>query len=155
MAKQIETKDVRDIPAHYVALASYEPHGHGKKGGQWYQRLYKAWAAKQLGGIRVILGGKRAQIFVDPAEVESLIERWSQLEQQAPVTHSQQPRLVGDRQIESAILALCEINNGITLMQATLERLTQAVESIVTQPAAKACEPADEFQQFSSNGFHS
>ena len=42
-----------------------------------------------------------------------------------------------DRRIESAVIALCEINNGITLMQATLERLTAAVESIATQPKAE------------------
>ena len=37
-------------------------------------------------------------------------------------------------QYEAAVVALCEINNGITLMQVTLERLTTAVESIATQP---------------------
>lgn len=37
-------------------------------------------------------------------------------------------------QCEAAVVALCEINNGIALMQATLERLTLAVESIATQP---------------------
>lgn len=40
-------------------------------------------------------------------------------------------------QIEAAVIALCEINNGITLMQATLERLTAAVESMATQPKAR------------------
>jgi len=41
---------------------------------------------------------------------------------------------VAAHQHEAAVVALCEINNGITLMQATLERLTTAVESIATQP---------------------
>ena len=58
-------------------------------------------------------------------------------------------------QHEAAVIALCEINNGITLMQVTLERLTAAVESIATQPKYEehlrreihaACE--------TSNGFH-
>jgi hypothetical protein len=145
MARQTETKDVRDIPLGYVPLASFEPHGHGKKGGQWYQRLYKAWAAKQLGGIRVILGGKRAQIFVNPVEVESLVEQWTKLDQQVPAASQPQSRLITDRQLESAIIAICEINNGITCMQATLERLTQAVESIATQPKK------DEFSDFVSH----
>ncbi len=35
---------------------------------------------------------------------------------------------------ECAVRALCEINNGISLMLSTLERLTTAVESIATQP---------------------
>ena len=39
---------------------------------------------------------------------------------------------------EAAIVALCEINNGISLIHATLERLTAAVESIATQPKADA-----------------
>ena len=145
MARQTETKDVRDIPLNYVPLASYEPHGHGKKGGQWYQRLYKAWAAKQLGGIRVILGGKRGQIFVDPVEVESLVDQWTKLDQQVPAASQPQSRLITDRQVESAIIALCEINNGITCMQATLERLANAVESIATQPKK------DEFSDFVSH----
>ena len=54
-------------------------------------------------------------------------------------------------QIELAVVALCEINNGITLMQATLERLAQAVESIATQPNAPEQEPLSAYQ---SNGFH-
>jgi hypothetical protein len=41
-----------------------------------------------------------------------------------------------DRRLEGAVVALCEINNGISFMQATLERLTAAVESIATQPKA-------------------
>lgn len=39
---------------------------------------------------------------------------------------------------EAAVVALCEINNGITLMQATLERLTAAVESIATNPRTES-----------------
>lgn len=64
-------------------------------------------------------------------------------------------RVVSAAQMEAAVIALCEINNGITLMHATLERLTAAVENIATQPdyaasmrreITAACE--------SSNGFH-
>ena len=40
-------------------------------------------------------------------------------------------------QNEAAVVALCEINNGISLIHATLERLTAAVESIATQPKAE------------------
>jgi len=54
-------------------------------------------------------------------------------------------------QLEAAVIALCEINNGITLMQATLERLTSAVESIATQPKTAQQEV---LAPMSSNGFH-
>ena len=52
-------------------------------------------------------------------------------------------------QNEAAVIALCEINNGISLIHATLERLTAAVESIATQPKR---EPLEEFAN--DNGFH-
>jgi hypothetical protein len=38
---------------------------------------------------------------------------------------------------EAAVIALCEINNGITLMQATLERLAAAVEKVAQHPLAR------------------
>ena len=44
------------------------------------------------------------------------------------------PSVASSSQIEAAVIALCEINNGITLMHGVLERLTAAVESIATQP---------------------
>jgi hypothetical protein len=40
-------------------------------------------------------------------------------------------------QHEAAVIALCEINNGIILMQATLERLAEAVEKIAKHPLAR------------------
>jgi len=43
-------------------------------------------------------------------------------------------RDVSPAQLEAAVVALCEINNGISLVLATLERLTSAVESITKQP---------------------
>lgn len=52
-------------------------------------------------------------------------------------------------QNEAAVIALCEINNGISLIHATLERLTAAVESIATQPKR---DPLEEFAN--DNGFH-
>lgn len=54
-------------------------------------------------------------------------------------------------QAEAAVIALCEINNGITLMQATLERLTLAVESIATQPKTAHDRLVATAE---SNGFH-
>ena len=61
--------------------------------------------------------------------------------------------LAEDSRIEAAVIALCEINNGITLMQATLERLTAAVENIATQPKT----PHQELMASigtNGNGFH-
>ena len=58
---------------------------------------------------------------------------------------------IAAHQYEAAVVAICEINNGITLMQATLERLASAVESMATQPKT----PQQELlATMSSNGFH-
>lgn len=53
--------------------------------------------------------------------------------------------------IEAATVVLCEIDKGITLMNATLERLTAAVELIATQPKTAQQELVSTFE---SNGFH-
>ena len=60
-------------------------------------------------------------------------------------------QLLDKSQAESAVIALCEIKNGITLIQATLERLTLAVEIMATQPQT----PHDRLvATVESNGFH-
>jgi hypothetical protein len=152
MAKQTETNDVREIPPDYVPLASYEPHGHGKKGGQWYQRLYKAWAAKQLGGMRVILGGKRAQIFVNPLEVQGLIEQWTHEDHHSAAATNCQTRLIGDRQAESVCESLADIASGLGHVVTLLDRIAAAAESIATQPKT----PQQELLHLmNGNGFHS
>ena len=54
---------------------------------------------------------------------------------------------------EAAVIALCEINNGITLMLPVLERIATAVESIATQPKT----PHQELMAAigtNGNGFH-
>lgn len=64
-------------------------------------------------------------------------------------------RVVSPAQLEAAVAALCEINNGITLMQATLERLTAAVENIATQPDYAASLRRDiAATSETGNGFH-
>jgi hypothetical protein len=64
--------------------------------------------------------------------------------------HSSQQ--TGDLFPDAAITALVRIDNGISLMQATLDRLATAVESIATQPRT----PQQELlHAISSNGFDS
>ena len=63
---------------------------------------------------------------------------------------------IDKRHAEAAVIALCEINNGITLMQATLERLALAVESIATQPRQAEQQMRREIMAACEtvNGFH-
>ncbi len=68
-----------------------------------------------------------------------------------PVTNTPAVAGIDRRQLEAAVIALCEINNGISLMHVTLERLTAAVESIATQPKSAQQEL---LATISSNGFH-
>ena len=68
-----------------------------------------------------------------------------------PVTNTPAAAGIDKRHVEAAVVALCEINNGISLMHVTLERLTAAVESIATQPKAAQQEL---LSTISSNGFH-
>ncbi len=68
-------------------------------------------------------------VWVDAEAAREVLAGDKQKPKKAPTDH-----LMPAGQNEAAVIALCEINNGISLLCETLERLTAAVESIATQP---------------------
>ncbi len=70
--------------------------------------------------------------FIHSEDLARVTKEWESLPQHTP--ERDQFTASGDSRTEAAVVALCEINNGISLVLATLERLTSAVESIATQP---------------------
>jgi hypothetical protein len=143
-ATQRVTSDKSDIPAHYVQLSSYGCNARDKPATPEYQTLHGAWTAKKLGGWKLMATptDQRGPIYVDPKEAEqvlSVIHRQHKIhailpEKERTAANPSGIELAVIERIEVAVIALCDINNGITLMQATLERLATAVESIATKP---------------------
>lgn len=165
---QSVTSKKSDIPSHYIAISSYGCHkgNTDKKASEEYKSLYRAWCDERIGGIKFMhtVHDKRGQIFVDPSDADRVISE-SARPKTKPVTSAQagserslqfRANGVTAGQVEAAVVALCEINNGITLMHATLERLATAVESMATQPLAGEQEvmASASGSTFSSNGFH-
>lgn len=153
--------------AEYVILGTNEPVPDGCVcfGQKWpsntehsrdRERLKRAIADGKLGDVyrRVRSNGDtNGPVYVNEARALAYLRDYDESRSRAG---SQKKGKAGCNvdalQVEDAITALCEINNGITLMQATLERLTVAVESIATQPKT----PQQELMHtFSTNGFDS
>lgn len=132
--------DESEVPADYLPLTSLEA-------GEPTLRRYISKLCER-GDVRRFRCGRR--MFVHKDHIESARRR--HLDKQAADAASDKPQatIVSDH-TEAAVIALCEINNGITLMQATLERLTAAVELIATQPKTAQQELLSTFE---SNGFH-
>jgi hypothetical protein len=159
---QSVTSNRSDIPVHYIPISSYGCHkgNTDKKASEEYKLLYRAWCDEEIGGIKFMANphDKRGKIFVDPADAGRLIDamrrpkRPPSVEARNAAASVERSATVGQSQIESALIALCEINNGLTLMQATLERLATAAESIATQPKTTQQEL---LHSMDSNGFYS
>jgi hypothetical protein len=129
--------DIRDIPSDAVPLVSYGGRKVGK-GGSWeYENLHRLCKAGELRHWK-FTRGRTGQLFVMPDQatqaLDALKDRKSRTDGPACSLTDSLASAATHRHVEAAVVALCEINNGITLMQATLERLTAAVESIATQP---------------------
>lgn len=145
-----ETQCIRsesEVPSGYVPMLDF-----GDSTSYPYKRLSKAQQEGLVRAVKLVrttkdfVGGR---VWVHEADARSHL-----LVQPRPEPSRQQPKADtarSDSRIESAVIALCEINNGITLMHGLLERLTAAVESIATQPQASQQEVLG---HISSNGFH-
>jgi hypothetical protein len=152
--------------AHFKILGTNEPvpAGYICLGERWpaktptardRERIRRGIADKHIDAYRRMrfVGDDDGPIYV----CESDAIKWLATYQHADAESSnpQAKRLAAehsDGQFEAAVIALCEINNGITLMHGLLERLACAVEAIATQPKT----PHQELlQTFSTNGFHS
>lgn len=142
--------DETHIPPEYEALGPI--HSSNKR---HHNALVKACESNKIRRIRLrrSAGDIYGHLYVhrqDAAEViresdERFAGRTSEPQTQTSTTVDNRFAAVaypGTRisagQIEAAITALCEINNGITLMQATLERLATAAESVATEPKEEA-----------------
>jgi hypothetical protein len=153
---QAVTSKKSDIPNHYIAISSYGCHKGNteKKASEEYKSLYRAWSDERIGGIKFMhsVHDKRGQIFVDPSDADRVIAESTRpkpkpvLSDKSGGQRGLQFRVngvpVGD--LDAAVSSLCEINNGISLIHATLDRLANAVESIATQPKR------DEFSELGS-----
>lgn len=133
------------IPDGFVPLADWDSRNRRNNDGhsvEW-KTLSDAVKASEIPGFKLSNG----RWYVHAESASSYLKK----QQAAPAESSAKPTYsggIGSRQVESAVIALCEINNGITLIQATLERLVLAVESIVTKPQR------DPLQEFANvNGF--
>jgi hypothetical protein len=148
--------DLAHLPPGFVAMGGWKNKRH-------HNALCKACANGSIRRIRYCRSAEDSvgQMYVFEEDANQVIRM-------SDARHEESPRKVSRRdpsgtttcdhglaatpgQVEAAVLAMCEINNGITLMQETLERLTAAVESIATPPKT----PQQELvAAMSSNGFH-
>jgi hypothetical protein len=137
------TFDARDIPQGWVRLASLGGGGGGRKQSQKYNMVHAAIGRGDITSeecikIKMTPNDPRGPIYVSPQAIDRVVSEAqaavdSLMNHRQPI-HKRAGNLLIDRQIEAAATALCEMNTGVTLMRATLERLTAAVESIATQP---------------------
>ena len=132
--KELDMSMNEFIPADFSPLADWDHRNRANNDGhsaEW-KTLSDALKAGEIPGFKLANG----RWYVHSAKASEYLAK----QHAAPVeaaTKATYSSGINGRHVESAVIALCEINNGITLMQATLERLTAAVESIATQPKAE------------------
>ena len=134
---------MKDIPEGWVAISKYDtrPPGTDDAGPTGdYARILKALRLKPC-PIRHYRDGRGW--VANQSDIEEFLaaRRPAERPRKTADGSSQTPTQYSDGQFEAAVIALCEINNGITLIHATLERLATAVESIATAP--KQHDPPD------------
>lgn len=116
-----------DVPDGYVAIGDL--HDANKPLHSFVLRACDKGCVRRY---RVRQGQRGyGKFFVHKDDLSRVTKEWESLPQNTPERECQ-PR-VSDARIEGAVIALCEINNGISLMLVTLERLASAVESIANQ----------------------
>jgi hypothetical protein len=143
--------DEAAIPAGWVQNFKNNPRSH--RFSHFVVRAVDAGKVRCVcygGATKTCAGGK---YFIHPEDMKLLEQEWDEREcEMSDEPASEQNAGIGSDRLEAAVVALCEINNGITLMQATLERLTTAVESIATQPKTAQQELLN---TVNGNGFYS
>ena len=150
LQQRIVTQDIREIPTHCVPLSSFGGR-RNKRGGTWeYETLHTLCKRREIKHWK-FERGRTGQLFVEPDVARQMLDSLRQHKSDA-IIPPRERQAASNSQIEAAVIALSEINNGITLMQATLERLAEAVESMATQPKT----PQQELlHTINGNGFHS
>lgn len=137
------------IPDGFLPLAKWDHRKRGNNDGhstEW-KALGDAVKGGEVPGFRLSNG----RWYVHEDQANEFLARTSEPQKPAKPQHKPSPAGLSPAHAEAAVIALCEINNGISLMQSTLERLTAAVELIATQPRTAQ---QDLIATFESNGFH-
>jgi hypothetical protein len=144
------------IPAGFVPLANWDHKHRGNNDGhsvEW-KSLNDAVKAGEIAGFRLPNG----RWYVHQEQAAALLAKAAEPVPVAAAKGTRKTAMPGG-QTEAAVVALCEINNGIALMLDVLERLTLAVEGMATQPRTEeqvreaittACRNADGFDNFCS-----
>ena len=136
------------IPADFLPLADWDHRNRANNDGhstEW-KTLSDALKAGEIPGFKLSNG----RWYVHAAKASEYLAKQHAAPAE-PATKATYATGINGRHVESAVIALCEINTGITLMQCTLERLTAAVESIATQPKTAHDRLLATVE---SNGFH-
>ena len=137
------------IPAGFVPLANWDSRHRRHNDGhsvEW-KSLSDAVKGGEVPGFRLSNG----RWYVHEEQANEFLARASETQRPAKPQNKPRPAGLSSAHTEAAVIALCEINNGISLMQSTIERLTAAVELIATQPKTAQ---QDLIATFESNGFH-
>jgi hypothetical protein len=146
--------DARGLPDGLVVVCEeYGPAPSRKHNASWeYRAIDAAWKSGHIEMWKCARypGDRNGVKYVFPADAERAFDT-ARNAQASRLSAKAAPSAASASQYEAAVIALCEINNGITLMQATLERLTAAVELIATQPKTPQQELVSTFER---NGFH-
>jgi|LakMenEpi03Aug12_release.lakeMendotaPanAssembly.Ray.scaffolds.fasta_scaffold494549_1 hypothetical protein len=127
------------VPAGYIPLTDFDSQSAAHK------RLSDAHREGQIRAVKLVRtmrDFRNGRVWVHEGDARELLNGGSP---KPPSKERIKPAGGSATQFEAAVIALCEINNGITLIHATLERLATAVESIATQPRK------DEFAEFTNN----
>jgi hypothetical protein len=112
------------IPPGFAPLANWDSRNRRNNDGhsvEW-KTLSDAVKDGEIPGFKLSNG----RWYVHQQSAEELLSRPAERPAEPKRAASMSPG-----QYEAAVVALCEINNGITLMHATLEQLTAAVRSVL------------------------
>jgi len=163
MKERHQTRYVQDksqVPIGYVAMREFGVDGADYKA---VARAQKNGLVRAVKLVRHEGDLKNGFVWVHKGDADTYLsslvlpDSHEQLAEEQCVTPSQTASL--DSKAEAAVIALCEISNGVTLMYDVLDRLTKAVESIATQPQTEeqvreaittVCRNADGFDNFRS-----
>ena len=133
----------------YVLLSSYDDRSNrNQEHSTDYKRIFDAIRDGRVHGLQ---DGKSKRWFVNKAQADALLA-----EKAAPSKTAAKQKangFVASSQIESAIGSLASIDTTLDEIYRVLERLTTAVETMATQPAAQH-EYASHFAPTSNNGIH-
>lgn len=92
-----------------------------------------------LGGNAETGSGHGGAFYVHPEHMLRLESEWDSRDQSKPCVSSdaglENAPAISGSQLDAAVTALCEINNGITVLNATLRDVVAAVELLREPPA--------------------